>query len=257
MKLIQPTRDRSAFTLIELLVVVSIIALLVAVLLPNLQSARNQAKRVACLSKLRELGRFNQFYTDEYDNRFPRSLHSAGFGFQNGLPWGYAFVKYSGTSPWSSSMNESSWAKLLNENYRCGFDRRRAQAGGPAYWSYGLNVYFELSVAETGDRTWRLFDQIPRPARTILFAEEGDDSLMTSTTSDHLMAHFWSKYDAPPEVHKDRHRPNAGYAFVDGHVENLKFDKTFEKTEDEKSSRDNWNPGTARSESIRAVPACN
>ncbi|HNO78814.1 MAG TPA: type II secretion system protein [Phycisphaerae bacterium] len=246
MKLVQPTRHRSAFTLIELLVVVSIIALLVAVLLPNLQSARNQAKRVACLSNLRELGRFNQFYADEYDNRFPRSHHSAGFGFQNGLPWGYAFVKYTGTEPWSSKMNDSSWVKLLNTNYRCGFDRRRAQPDGPPYWSYGLNVYFELSVAESGDRTWRLLDQIPRPGGTVLFAEVGDDSLMSSMSSDHLMAHFWSKYDAPAEVHKDRHRPNAGYTFVDGHVENLKFEKTFEKTDDEQSSHDNWNPGTAQ-----------
>ncbi len=246
MKSVQPTRNRSAFTLVELLVVVSIIALLVALLLPNLQSARDQAKRVTCLAKLRELGRFTQFYSDDFDNRMPRSLHSAGFGFSNGLPWGYAFVKYATSAPWSSNLPESSWTKLLNENYRCSFDRRRAKKSSPAYWSYGLNVYFELSVAESGDRTWRLMDQVPRPARTMLFAEVGDDSLMSPTSADHVMAHFWQKYDAPTEVHKNRHRPNSAYTFVDGHVENLKFEKTYKKTDEEDSSYDNWNPGTAR-----------
>ncbi len=242
----QPTRRQFAFTLVELLVVVSIIALLVAVLLPNLQSARKQAKRITCMVKMRELGRFTQFYSDEFANRMPRSLHSAGFGFSNGLPWGYAYVKYATAQNWSSDLAASSWSKLLNENYRCGFDRRKAKESGPAFWSYGINVYFELSEAESGDRTWRLMDQIPRPARTLLFAEVGDDLLMSPISADHVMAHFWSKYDAPAEVHKDRHRPNSAYTFVDGHVENLKFEKTFKKTDDEVSSHDNWNPGTAR-----------
>lgn len=41
-----------AFTLIELLVVVAIIALLVAVLLPNLAAAREQGRRTKCLANL-------------------------------------------------------------------------------------------------------------------------------------------------------------------------------------------------------------
>jgi prepilin-type N-terminal cleavage/methylation domain-containing protein len=57
---------RRAFTLVELLVVIGIIAVLIAMLLPSLGKAREQAKTVQCASNLRQLHLANQLYANMY-----------------------------------------------------------------------------------------------------------------------------------------------------------------------------------------------
>jgi len=61
----------AAFTLVELLVVIGIIAVLIAILLPSLNKARDAANRTACLSNVRQLSVFAIMYANENRGRFP------------------------------------------------------------------------------------------------------------------------------------------------------------------------------------------
>lgn len=64
-------RPLNGFTLIELLVVVSIIALLVAILLPSLEDARRQAKVLVCATNLHNIGTGLAVYVEANNGRYP------------------------------------------------------------------------------------------------------------------------------------------------------------------------------------------
>jgi prepilin-type N-terminal cleavage/methylation domain-containing protein len=91
---LQRRQARGAFTLIELLVVIAIIALLVSILLPSLNRAKELAKAAICMSNARSLGTAFHIYAQEYSGYVPPDRRSqnedwvVGHGTGTGNEWG-------------------------------------------------------------------------------------------------------------------------------------------------------------------------
>src|SRR5689334_14814501 len=79
---------RGAFTLVELLVVIAIIGVLVALLLPAVQAAREAARRSQCVNNLKQIGLAAQNY-HAAKNKFPW-----GVVMQEGSMWSLYLAPY-------------------------------------------------------------------------------------------------------------------------------------------------------------------
>jgi prepilin-type N-terminal cleavage/methylation domain-containing protein/prepilin-type processing-associated H-X9-DG protein len=84
-------RTRHGFTLVELLVVIGIMAILMALLLPAVQKAREAANRIVCGSQLRQLGIALHHYHLDHD-RFPPGITSTSDDLANGDATGFTHL---------------------------------------------------------------------------------------------------------------------------------------------------------------------
>lgn len=76
-------RTPAGFTLVELLVVIGIIALLISILLPSLNRAREQANRIKCGSNIRQIAMAAIMYANQNKGQFPRTYWRPGVGLVN------------------------------------------------------------------------------------------------------------------------------------------------------------------------------
>jgi prepilin-type N-terminal cleavage/methylation domain-containing protein/prepilin-type processing-associated H-X9-DG protein len=113
-------RNTCGFTLVELLVVISIIALLLAVLLPALNSARSVAKKVTCMTNMRQMGFAVNMYLEGNKQKYPYAL-SANPKSANGKP----LLRWPET-----------WGKSLGKARFCPSQRKDWA------WGYAYNLIF-------------------------------------------------------------------------------------------------------------------
>lgn len=120
-----PRGNRSAFTLVELLVVIAIIGVLVGLLLPAVQSAREAARRMSCTNNLKQIGLSAQTFHETF-KRFPPGVLSTKRG-----------CEYDGTHPYIGAIPYLlPYMELDNIQQRIAVDMRLNTVDGP-WWSNG------------------------------------------------------------------------------------------------------------------------
>jgi len=236
--------NSKAFTLIELLVVIAIIALLMAILVPVLRSARERAHRVVCLSNLRQLTFAWFTYANEHDGKI---VPVAGFTYkisQGNIVreghvdgWvGKAFLLPESRAALIEDPDKGAlWPYLRDVDvYRCPRGMaRHAVTYAPVVSMNGVNVggtyvpgtggremtYFGKHVGSTVLKLTSLTDIIsPGAAQRAVFIDLGQ----TPAANDFLVYYLypvWSWHSPPPI----RHRDGTTLSMADGHVEYWKW----------------------------------
>jgi prepilin-type N-terminal cleavage/methylation domain-containing protein/prepilin-type processing-associated H-X9-DG protein len=189
-------RSRNAFTLIELLVTIGIIAILAAMILPALGSAKKKAQALSCQSNLRQLSVTTFLYCQDNSDCLPFAWYNDPDPSQNNF---FALL-----TPLLYHSEFDGYSDFESKVFTC--PKRMAEplvGPNPMRISYGMNAHNSIDFPDP--RTKRL-SAIPNVAGTLLLSDVA------------------FSYNHPPIERLDpdqvgyKHDNKANYIFFDGHA---------------------------------------
>lgn len=222
-------RSEHGFTLIELLVVIGIIGILASMLLPALGRAKESGRRIACVSQERQLSLALQMYAGENGGYFPLRIQTNR--------WCTTLLPYYQDLRILKCPSDL-WAKPTT-NAAAGGGARPAESCARSYLFNGFNDFYRGLVGREGMAEFRRMGsgevalhegRILEPSATVAFAER--DNRPGARPQYHM---DFDAMDDLTGLHQSMHgnavRTGRGggsnYAMVDGHVEFLKYGRSF------------------------------
>ncbi len=218
-------RRYNAFTLIELLVVISIIALLIAILLPVLGSARRAALMTQCLSNLHQIGIGAAAYEPDHKGKLPPQAPAAKPTYIKYGPANWdirdsvgEYIEFNQMqcplAPQQIDMNELNGAQIVESNY--GFYWNWAWTGSGAGKRMTSTAERFSFVKSTGEIEFDVLamDYDTRAQGVFELSHPADNTVANVQENIRSNLNAFSRWDTPPGV--QRGPVDKNYLFVDG-----------------------------------------